>query len=49
MLDKKGEGLAKRTIAEHYKNFYYFKHYFNRGLSADEMTTELFLGGLRIC
>jgi integrase/recombinase XerD len=44
MLIKKGEGLAKRTIAEHYNNFGYFKEFINRELSADEMTTELFLG-----
>ncbi|MDQ1146609.1 integrase/recombinase XerD [Bacillus sp. SORGH_AS 510] len=44
MLVKKGEGLAKRTIAEHYNNFGYFKDYINRELSTDEMTTELFLG-----
>lgn len=30
MLVKKGEGLAKRTIAEHYNNFGYFKDYINR-------------------
>lgn len=44
MLVKKGEGLAKRTIAEHYTNFRYFKDYIGRELSADEMTTELFVG-----
>jgi integrase/recombinase XerD len=44
MLVKKGEGLAKRTIAEHYNNFGYFQDYINRELSADEMTTELFVG-----
>jgi integrase/recombinase XerD len=44
MLIKKGEGLAKRTFAKHYNNFGYFKEYINRELSADEMTTEIFLG-----
>ncbi|WP_260631356.1 site-specific integrase [Neobacillus niacini] len=44
MLIKKGEGLAKRTITEHYNNFGYFKDYINRELLADEMTTELFMG-----
>jgi len=44
MLIKKGEGLAKRTIAEHYSNFEYFKGYIGRELSADEMTTEIFVG-----
>jgi integrase/recombinase XerD len=43
MLIKKGEGLAKRTIAEHYNNFGYFKDYMNRELLSDEMTTELFM------
>ena len=43
MLIKKGEGLAKRTIADHYNNFGYFKDYMNRELLADEMTTELFI------
>ncbi|MEH6991745.1 phage integrase SAM-like domain-containing protein [Neobacillus drentensis] len=43
MLVKKGEGLAKRTIREHYNNFGYFKDYINRELLADEMTTELFM------
>ena len=44
MLVKKGEGLAKRTIREHYNNFGYFKSYIDKELSADEMTTELFMG-----
>lgn len=44
MLVKKGEGLAKRTISEHYTHFGYFKDYIGRELSADEMTTELFVG-----
>ncbi|WP_210367888.1 site-specific integrase [Bacillus sp. REN3] len=44
MLVKKGEGLAKRTIAEHYKHFEYFRDYEQRELTADEMTTELFVG-----
>lgn len=43
MLVKKGEGLANRTIREHYNNFGYFKNYINRELLADEMTTELFM------
>jgi integrase/recombinase XerD len=43
MLIKKGEGLAKRTIKEHYNNFGYFKEFIKRELSADEITTELFL------
>jgi integrase/recombinase XerD len=43
MIIKKGEGLAKRTIDEYYINFGYFKDYIDRELSADEMTTELFL------
>jgi integrase/recombinase XerD len=44
MLVKKGEGLAKRTIQEHYNNFGYFKTYIEKEISADEMTTELFVG-----
>ncbi|MDQ0154985.1 tyrosine-type recombinase/integrase [Robertmurraya andreesenii] len=44
MLVKKGEGLAKRTIEEHYTNFTYLKDYLNAELSADEMTTEVFMG-----
>ncbi|WP_066307835.1 tyrosine-type recombinase/integrase [Bacillus sp. FJAT-29814] len=44
MLIKKGEGLAKRTIEGHYQNFGYFKDYMNAELSAEEMTTELFMG-----
>ncbi len=44
MLVKKGEGLAKRTISEHYKHFEYFQTYVQRELSAEEMTTELFVG-----
>jgi integrase/recombinase XerD len=43
MLVKKGEGLAKRTIAEHYKNFTYLKDYLRAEISASEMTTELFM------
>ncbi|MDE3838633.1 integrase [Bacillus methanolicus] len=44
MLIKKGEGLARRTIAEYYENYKYFKNYVGRELSAEEMTTELFVG-----
>jgi integrase/recombinase XerD len=44
MLIKKGEGLAKRTIAEYYENYRYFKDYAGRELSADEMTSEVFAG-----
>lgn len=44
MLVKKGEGLAKRTISEHYKHFEYFRGYIQRELTAEEMTTEIFLG-----
>ncbi|PLS08627.1 integrase [Neobacillus cucumis] len=44
MLIKKGEGLAKWKIQEHYNNFGYFKSYIGKELSADEMTTELFMG-----
>ena len=44
MLVKKGEGLAKRTIQEHYNNFGYFKTYIGKELSSDEMKTELFVG-----
>ncbi|WHY93735.1 site-specific integrase [Neobacillus cucumis] len=44
MLIKKGEGLAKRTIQEHYVHFGYFKDYIGRELTADEMTTDLFMG-----
>nr|WP_285890746.1 site-specific integrase [Mesobacillus subterraneus] len=44
MLVKKGEGLAKRTLSEHYKHFEYFRDYEQRELTADEMTTELFVG-----
>lgn len=36
MLIKKGEGLAKRTISEHYTHFGYFKDYGgNNSLSFD--------------
>jgi integrase/recombinase XerD len=44
MLVKKGEGLAKQTIQEHYNNFGYFKTYIGKEVLADEMTTELFVG-----
>ncbi|MGD6854492.1 tyrosine-type recombinase/integrase [Bacillus infantis] len=44
MIVKKGEGLAKRTIAEHYAHFGYFKDFLNREITAEEMTTELFVG-----
>lgn len=44
MLIKKGEGLAKRTISEHYTHFGYFKDYVGKELSAIEMTTEVFVG-----
>ncbi|WP_409305638.1 hypothetical protein [Peribacillus sp. SCS-155] len=44
MLVKKGEGLAKRTISEHYLHFGYFMNYIGRELSASEMTTELCVG-----
>ena len=43
MLVKKDEGLAKRTIQEHYNNFGYFKIYIGKELSAEEMTTGLFM------
>lgn len=42
MLIKKGEGLAKRTVAEYYTNYQYFVDYIGRELSASEMTSELF-------
>ncbi|MEH7392184.1 hypothetical protein [Bacillus sp. JJ1474] len=42
MIVKKGEGLAKRTISEHYKNFSYLMNYLGRDLKADEMKTEVF-------
>src|SRR4051812_15868783 len=42
MLIKKGEGLAKRTVAEYYTNYNYFVDYIGRELSASEMTTEVF-------
>lgn len=44
MLVKKGEGLAKRTIDEHYANYGYLKDYLQAELTAEEMTTELFMG-----
>lgn len=44
MLVKKGEGLAKRTLKEHHTHFGYFKDYIKREISADEMTTEMFIG-----
>lgn len=44
MIVKKGEGLAKRTISEHYAHFGYFKDYINREIGTEEMTTELFVG-----
>src|SRR4051812_34108355 len=44
MLVKKGEGLAKRTIDEYYQNYRYLKNYIGKELTADEMTTELFMG-----
>jgi integrase/recombinase XerD len=44
ILVKKGEGLAKRTISEHRKHYEYFMNYIGRELTADEMTTELFVG-----
>lgn len=43
MLIKKGEGLSKRTIEEHYKNFDYLGRYLERDLTADEMTTPIFM------
>lgn len=43
MLIKKGEGLAKRTITDHYNNFGYFKDYIKCELLPDEMKTELFM------
>lgn len=42
MLIKKGEGLAKRTVAEYYTNYQYFVDYLGRELAASEMTSELF-------
>jgi len=42
MLIKKGEGLAKRTVAEYYTNYQYFVDYIGRELAASEMTSELF-------
>ncbi|MBV7509164.1 phage integrase SAM-like domain-containing protein [Bacillus sp. sid0103] len=47
MLLKKGEGLAKRTIQEHYNNFGYFKTYIGKEISAEDMTTEVFMGWIR--
>lgn len=44
MLIKKGEGLVKSTLSGHYQHFGYFKDYIQRELSAEEMTTELFMG-----
>lgn len=44
MLIKKGEGLAKRTIKEHYANFRYLKDYLGRELTAEEMSTDIFMG-----
>lgn len=44
MLIKKGVGLTKRTITDHYNNFGYFKDYIKCELLADEMKTELFMG-----
>ncbi|WP_423410227.1 tyrosine-type recombinase/integrase [Heyndrickxia sp. MSNUG] len=42
MLIKKGEGLAKRTVAEYYTNYQYFVDFIGRELTASEMTSELF-------
>lgn len=44
MLMKKGEGLAKRTIEEYYVNYRYLMDYIGKELTAEEMTTELFVG-----
>ncbi|NMD69592.1 tyrosine-type recombinase/integrase [Bacillus sp. DNRA2] len=44
MLIKKGEGLARRTIDEYYINYRYLKEYIGREITAEEMTTELFVG-----
>lgn len=44
MLVKKGEGLAKRTVEEYYTNYRYLKDYIDKEISADEMTTGLFMG-----
>ncbi len=43
MLLKKGEGLARRTIEEYYVNYQHLMDYIGRELSAEEMTTELFV------
>jgi integrase/recombinase XerD len=42
MLIKKGEGLAKRTVAEYYTNYQYFVDYIGREMTASEMNSELF-------
>lgn len=43
MLVKKGEGLAKRTISEHYTNYGYLIDFLQGELTAEEMTTEVFV------